>query len=165
MKRGEPPKRKTPLARGTKELKRTELRRTRKPQSRSARVINVARLQLEAEAISSFLAYQEGRRQKRCRNCSSTGPWERHHVVEAQEVKRLGLPRWNTMNVLRLCSECHQRHTQHVALVPLENLRNVNYQYAFMHMGSRAYNYMRRHYSGEDPRLEWWLGACEHGRV
>lgn len=164
MKRGEPPKRKTPLARGTVELKRSEIKRT-KPVRRARPRINLARLQLEAETLSSALARAEGRRQKRCRNCDSTGPWERHHVVEAQEVKRLGLPLWNTMNILRLCVECHRKHTQHVALIPLVKLRNVNYQYAFMHMGSRAYNYMRRHYTGEDPRLDWWLGAYEHGRV
>lgn len=148
-------------------MKRTELRR-RKPMRRAHPHVSPHELYLQAEIISAHLAKNHARRQHACQapGCMERQvPWEAHHVVEWQELRRLGLPKWNTMNVLRLCKHHHEQHTSHAQLLPLTALRNENYNYAFMVMGERAFNYLHRHYSGEDRRLDWWLGAWEHGRV
>jgi hypothetical protein len=92
--------------------------------------------------------------QRVCRRCRSKWPWHGHHVVYEQEVRRLGGDVNDKRNVLRLCPECHGNHHGRSRPVLLTCLTDANYEFAFELMGSRADDYLRSKYDGEDPRLE-----------
>ena len=162
-----------------KPLKRAGTLKRNKPLRMRRRSRSKHELVMEAELLSALFAKAEARRMRHCQNpeCAENPkspnydprlkpqPWEAHHVVFEQEIVRLGLPRWNTMNVLRLCKTCHHHHHDGTQWkLPLTALRKNNYAFAFRVMGERAFDYLRRHYSGEDPRLNWYLGAWRHGR-
>lgn len=103
--------------------------------------------------------------QRACAQCGRfTREWDAHHVVEKQELSRRKLPLWDRRNALRLCNgpfSCHGQHTGAGSRVQLRKLRNENYEYAFEVLGAYAYDYLRRRYRGEDPRLERWLERYE----
>lgn len=118
MKRGGPLRR-TPLARGASELKRTRL----------APVSQKGRAKIEAAAA---LVRREGKAfhdaivGEACVACGRTA-WEAraagtrhqaHHAISQQRLRRLGLERlaWAPELALCLCEEpCHRRHTDAVA--------------------------------------------------
>lgn len=99
----------------------------------------------------------EARWQKCCAECDATGEFDAHHVIERQWLRRQGLPEWDTRNALRLCpltGGCHGGQTSKLHKIQLTNLLDENIAYAFEVMGAAAYFYLRRHYAGEDPRVE-----------
>jgi hypothetical protein len=108
----------------------------------------------ERAAPLAFIAAAAGR--GRCANCPSTGRWHPHHAgVEKQELKRLGLPLWDPANALRLCIRCHWRqHYEPGFKLPLSVLSDRTISYAFTVLGTRAYDYLRRRYSGDERRLQ-----------
>lgn len=119
-------------------------------------------LYMEAELLAAKFSKHAARLQGRCQHpdCKTPwAPWEAHHVCYEQHIRALGLPRWNTDNVLRLCKTCHLRHHQRIAPVPLTALKSHNYAYAFRVMGERAFEYLPRRYDGADPRLHVYLRA------
>lgn len=89
------------------------------------------------------------------------GPWHPHHVIEAQEIKRRGGDEWDPRNALRLSVRAHERHTLAVRRVELKQLRDENVEFAFELMGTAAYVYLGRMYSGFDPRVELALAELE----
>jgi hypothetical protein len=93
-------------------------------------------------------------RHPRCRGGSTVG--NQHHVVYRQEVRREGGDVWDGRNALALCEGCHSSHHRRGdRVVPLTALRDENYDFARELLGGgRAYEYLRRRYAGEDPRLE-----------
>jgi hypothetical protein len=103
----------------------------------------------------------EAQSQRVCANCGRSGSFDAHHVVEKQELKKRGLPRYDTRGALRLCTplwgsggNCHGGQTSKLRKIPLAKLLDVNVEYAFEVMGASAYFYLRRHYAGEDARVE-----------
>lgn len=88
-------------------------------------------------------------------------PSHEHHVVYEQHVKREGGDRWDPRNALRLCVSCHSSHHRRGRVVPLVALRDENYEFAAELLGSAAYDYLRRRYAGEDPRLDMMLRDIE----
>lgn len=86
-----------------------------------------------------------------------------HHVIEKQWLRINHKPRWDPRNALLLRTRVHELHTGKLEhnKIPLSALRDENFEFAFEQMGAAAYNYLRRHYRGEDPRLEEWLARVE----
>lgn len=104
--------------------------------------------------------HAEARYQGACQNCGKMGgEWEAHHVVEQQELKRQKAPLHDTRCALRLCigpGSCHGgQHT--IKRVQLTSLTDDNYEFAFEVLGTFAYDYLRRRYSGDDRRLDVWM--------
>lgn len=105
-------------------------------------------------AISNPESFRaEARAQFECAVCGSTGSWDPHHVVQRQHLRRLGLPEWDTRNALRLCQDCHTAHTSHYRKVPLVKILDENVAYAYEALGTAAFDYFARRYSGADPRV------------
>lgn len=93
--------------------------------------------------------------QRVCAVTGSTGKWDAHHVVEAAWLRRNAPDSvFDQRNALRLLKRVHERHTNAYQRVPLVALRAENIAFAFDVMGPAAYDYLKRHYSGEDPRIE-----------
>lgn len=92
----------------------------------------------------------------RCRVCGVKRANHQHHVVYKQEVRRSAGDINDPHNAFAICTGCHTKH--HGANGPkiqLTLLRDENYQFAASLMGSgRAYEYLRRRYDGDDPRLD-----------
>lgn len=85
-----------------------------------------------------------------------------HHVVYEQHVRRAGGDRWDPRNALALCVPCHMSHHRRgTKIVPLVALRDENYAFAFELLGAAAFDYLRRRYVGDDPRLHAWLTRVE----
>jgi hypothetical protein len=95
----------------------------------------------------------------RCRHCAK-GHAHNHHVVLEQHVIRCGGDRWHPDNALALCRRCHLP-LAHARKLPLTTLRDENLDFAFNLLGSHAYDYMRRRYAGDDPRLDERLRQIE----
>ncbi len=114
----------------------------------------------EIDNAASFHA--EGQYQLCCANCASTGPWDTHHVVQRQRLRRGGAPQCSPDDALRVCSACHERHTNHVELLPLRCLRDENIAFAERWLGAGpAYEYFTRYYSGADPRVDQLLEVID----
>jgi hypothetical protein len=108
--------------------------------------------------------HAEARYQGACANCRKMGgEWEAHHVVEKQECKKRGAALYDTRNALRLCigpGSCHGgQHT--ITNVKLCVLTDDNLTFAFEVLGAGAYDYLRRRYDGEDPRVDAMLNEIE----
>lgn len=98
----------------------------------------------------------------RCRACGAGRAQEAHHVVYRQELRRRGLPQWDSDDGLALCHRCHERHHNGGRWkISLTVLSSVNLDYAFAVLGAFAYDYLSARYAGEDPRLEERLAAAE----
>ena len=89
--------------------------------------------------------------------CPGIGRLALHHVIYRQKIRRVGGDVWDPRDALTLCNSCHGRHHQRGRPVPLALLANENYEFAWELLGSAAYDYLRRRYSGEDPRLDTLL--------
>lgn len=105
----------------------------------------------EQEAHWQF--YLAARYQRICARCNRRGFFEAHHVIEAQFLRRSGLPVYDPRNALRLCHACHSRHTNRYDPLPLSCLTDENFEYAFEILGPRAIGYLEAKYVGEDARL------------
>lgn len=81
-----------------------------------------------------------------------------HHVVYAQKVRRDKGDMWDPRNSLTVCSGCHMSHHRRgTRIIPLAVLRDANFVFARDLLGTAAYDYLRRRYSGDDPRLDLLL--------
>lgn len=105
---------------------------------------------------SSF--HLEARSQRVCAVCQKATVFEAHHVVEKQELRRRGEPKFDTRNALRLCKplhgkNCHSRHTTGTRRVKVSELTVDNLDYAFEVLGAYAYDYLRSFYADDDGRL------------
>jgi hypothetical protein len=104
------------------------------------------------------IAHQEfvmaAREQRVCAVTGKSGPFDPHHVVEQQWLKREGLPVDDRRNALRLSPDVHANHTTGVKQVPQRCLTDENIEYVFEVMGVRAKDYLDRKYDGTDPRVE-----------
>ena len=90
----------------------------------------------------------------RCVRCGSRAVHQ-HHVTYAQAVRRTGGDLDDPANLLPVCFRCHERHHTRTEPFELGLLPDSAVEYAKELMGAgAAYVYLRRRYSGEDPRLE-----------
>ena len=84
---------------------------------------------------------------------------EAHHVVYRQEIERLvgksaGRVIYDLRNRLFVCHECHERHHNRSRPLSLNVLPDSAFDFAVELLGrERAYEYLRRRYSGRDVRL------------
>lgn len=113
---------------------------------------------------ASFRA--EARYQRVCAGCGKGGEHQAHHVVDQQELRRRGLPEWDTRNALRLCplyvpGSCHTGQTNALRRVKLADLTDDNVEHAFEMLGAYAYDYLHRHYDGDDDRIDRALREAE----
>jgi hypothetical protein len=103
-----------------------------------------------------YVRFQSG--QPRCQHpdCPDKGDrLAQHHVVYEQHVRNEGGDCHDGRNALCLCDSCHMSHHRRgTRVVPLEVLRDCNFEFAGELLGPAAYDYLRRRYVGEDPRLD-----------
>ncbi len=81
---------------------------------------------------------------------------DHHHIVYRQAVVRAGGDVWDPRNGITLCSGCHpKQHNSTRWSLALTALPASAYAFASELLGpGAAYNYLRRRYAGDDPRLE-----------
>jgi hypothetical protein len=78
-----------------------------------------------------------------------------HHVIYAQHVRREGGDLNDPRNLIAVNNEEHERHHKRMEPFSLARLPDRAYEYAAELLGAeKAYNYLRRRYSGVDLRLE-----------
>lgn len=100
---------------------------------------------------------------RQCRQCAEGVGLQLHHAIYRQELRHLAAGdrrRFAKLdadyrNLFPLCEECHAAHHQRVRVLPLVVLPDSVYAFAKDVMWpERAYEYLRRRYSGEDERLD-----------
>jgi hypothetical protein len=104
---------------------------------------------------------QAAQDQRVCAVCGRGDSFDAHHVVEKNWLRDNHKPLYVAANSLRLCNrfsknDCHGKHTRRIKnghKVKLRQLTTENIEYAFAIMGAAAYDYLRRHYAGSDPRV------------
>ena len=89
------------------------------------------------------------------------GATDAHHIVYEQELRKCCLPRWDRRDGIALCRPCHDAHHNASRRIPLSALPDQALEFAFEQLGPRAYDYLKRRYSGHDPRMEWFLEQTE----
>jgi hypothetical protein len=77
-----------------------------------------------------------------------------HHVVLEQHVDRMGGDIGDPDNALGLCFDDHLTHHKQIKKLPISCLHDRNLDFAYKLMGLSASDYFRRHYAGDDPRLD-----------
>lgn len=78
-------------------------------------------------------------------------PWVAHHVLERQELRRLGAHEWDPRDALRLCDPiadtCHGRHHSGERRIRRSELRPENIAYVLEVLGREAGEaYLERRY-------------------
>jgi hypothetical protein len=87
-----------------------------------------------------------------------------HHVVYQQELRRRGGSTTDVRNIVRIAGKCHRWHHDRHVVLPLAVLPDGAFEFAVELMGAgAAYEYLRRRYAGEDPRLAALLSVAEGG--
>lgn len=85
-----------------------------------------------------------------------------HHVIYQQELRRVAgrddalaeRLRGDERGMVPMAQSCHERHHSRSAPLPLSALPDAAYVFAVEVLGvGRAFNYLRRLYAGDDPRL------------
>ena len=77
-----------------------------------------------------------------------------HHVVYQQRVRREGGDLNDPRNLLLVGDDEHERHHNRSRPFPLSRLPDSAFEFAGELLGAgAAYNYLRRRYVGDDPRL------------
>jgi hypothetical protein len=90
-----------------------------------------------------------------CRCCGRRHGLQLHHVVYEQHVRAESGDLRDPRNSLTTCAQCHvSHHGGGRAVMPLTALRSANFEFARELLGpGAAYEYLRRRYAGDDPRL------------
>lgn len=79
----------------------------------------------------------------------------RHHVVYRQEIQREGGDVRDPRVLVPVAERCHARHHSQMRPLQLARLPDRVFDFARELLGAgRAYEYLRRRYAGEDPRLD-----------
>lgn len=80
---------------------------------------------------------------------------QQHHAVYVQELRRLGGSVKDRRNLVGVAYDCHGAHHARVRPLAAHVLPDSVFEFAYELMGAgAAYEYLRRRYSGGDPRLE-----------
>lgn len=120
-------------------------------------------LEQEAEDERRAPFYEMAHAQRECRACGRRGNYESHHVVEKSEIKRQGRYDllWDPRNCMRLCSRCHDAHTDRSIPIPLRELFDMHFDFAFELLGAAAPRYLTEKYVGDDRRLDEYREKAE----
>ncbi len=95
--------------------------------------------------------------------CGRSGGLHDHHVIYQQELRwwserdgtRFRRLRKDRRNIVLLAFGCHADHHSGKARLRLGQLPDSVFEFAGETMGAGpAYEYLRRRYAGDDPRLE-----------
>lgn len=86
-----------------------------------------------------------------------------HHVVKESVQERAGGDKRDGRNLLSINWKRHLgHHWEPGSKLPLSVLRDHHFEYARVLLGAgRAYEHLRRYYTGEDPRLDALLAEYE----
>lgn len=109
-------------------------------------------LKTQADKLARRLFRQAARAQRVCQNPACTTPtaaWSAHHVVYEQDLRRLGLPIYDTRNAMRLCRDCHGQHHSRAAPIPVAVLTTNHIEYAREVFGDAYVDYLHRRYIPE----------------
>jgi hypothetical protein len=109
--------------------------------------------------------HAEAKFQVACGYCGKVGqPFHAHHVVDKSTLRDWGIPkpdRYDTRNAMRLCEgldtdRCHFQFENSRIEISLSSLSDENIEYAFEAAPTpgKAYEYLTRHYAGDDDRVE-----------
>jgi hypothetical protein len=143
------------------------------PRQDQVRELNIMNFEACVKAFKAECSYQRFCQHPDCKN-PGTWKWQAHHVVQVKHIKEYTEEPhilYDPRNALRLCndlsgSNCHgNHHGGGDKRVPLSALRDENFEYAAELLGAGvAYEYLRRGYRGEDPRLQALLDGWEASR-
>jgi 5-methylcytosine-specific restriction endonuclease McrA len=85
-----------------------------------------------------------------------------HHIVFRQELARCGGDIFDPRNAMTLCSSCHMSFHRWGRGIDAAWLPDSAFEFARETLGAgRAYEYLIRHYKGQDDRLDALLAAWE----
>jgi integrase len=104
------------------------------------------------------MAEQEPRERARCICGCGQRAVHLHHAVYRQHVTRHGGDLRDPRNLVPVAFTCHGGHHSGAARLRLSRLPDAVFDFAAELMGAAAYDYLRRRYAGEDPRLNGLLG-------
>ena len=77
---------------------------------------------------------------------------QQHHVLYQQHIPPAA--RDDRRNLVAVCLECHGAHHLRSKVIRVRLLPDAVFEFAVETLGApRAYEYLRRRYVGEDPRL------------
>lgn len=82
-----------------------------------------------------------------------------HHVVYEQHVERAGGDVKDRRNLVPVAFNCHGAHHGRSRPLELAVLPDSCFVFAGELLGAAGFDYLRRRYSGEDPRLEALLSV------
>lgn len=92
----------------------------------------------------------------------NSGRLEIHHAIYDQHIRAAGGNRYDTRAGMTVCARCHKRHHLRSVVIPLVVVPDAVFGFASELFGAEgAYEYLRRYYAGEDPRLEGLLVQAE----
>lgn len=100
-------------------------------------------------------------RRQRCECCKVRAAKQGHHVVYKQELRRRNWPLYDLRDQMPLCDDCHDKHHSPNWKIPLATISDATIDFAFGLLGAFAFDYLRRRYSGDDPRLKQRLELAE----
>jgi hypothetical protein len=104
---------------------------------------------------ASFRA--EAQFQRVCAYCEKADSFQSHHVVPKQDLRRRGLPLYDTRGALRLCEgldtdKCHMRIEKGIYVLETAKLLQVNICYVWETLDMAGQNLLERNYTGVDRR-------------
>lgn len=111
--------------------------------------------------VPDAAAWNRAARRQRCECCKLRAAKQGHHVVYKQELRRRNWPLYDLRDMMALCDECHDEHHSPNWKLPLTALSDENLRFAFGLLGAHAFDYLRRRYGGDDPRLNEQLALEE----
>lgn len=80
---------------------------------------------------------------------------QRHHVIYAQHCRAEKASVNDLRNLVPVAKECHEAHHNRKRPYSLSSMPDSVFEFAAEALGpDRAFNYLRRRYTGPDARLE-----------
>lgn len=121
---------------------------------------DIAAARAAMHTVTDF--WEAARAQGICQVTGKCGPWDSHHVIEKDWLRRHGKDPWDPRNALRILDGIHANHTGAHERIPMRCLRQENIDFAFETMSAGAHFYLRRRYAGYDERVELALAESEY---
>lgn len=90
--------------------------------------------------------------------CEARDGLKNHHVIHQQHVRGAKGDEWDPLNAFTICRSHHRAHHDRRNVIPLTALGNSVFVFAVELWGcGKTYAYLRRYYSGSDPRMDMLL--------
>ena len=85
-----------------------------------------------------------------------------HHIIYQQHVRRAGGDLYDPRNLVVVSDVEHERHHNRSRPFALSQLPDSAFEFAAELLGpDAAFNYLRRRYAGDDPRLDALLETLQ----